>query len=576
MLHSLSARLARSPFSRHMLFGISAICAILYVGYHYGTFDQAVHLTYLNANGDSSLYPDDAFLALRFNQYSFFWYVFLPFNRPGLLEPTMFGIHLIATYLGFWAWWTLSETLFHDPLTSMLGLAALIFTHFGFRGGTILEFSLLNRTVVFPFLLWAIALFLRGRIGPAFLLLGLLYNLHVISVNFVVCMFLFDCLFEFRKIGWKKIAGGLALFIAAALPVLIWRARAGSLDLSLRPEWLSIIARGMFYHMYYVLAPYAHILLATMSGISVLALFAIARRANQPSPQDRTVSYFMYAALLVILINEIAANWLPITIILELQIIRIGQFILVFGYLYFAHYLASAYRSLRTRRFDWAVLTTAYVVAPFPSIPLIAWACQNFIHSFRWRQTAIAFTALTFIIVGFFIINRNQIWFPGIYPYARPTPWYQVQTWARENTAKEAIFITPPQIWGLYTPEWRVFSQRSTVVSLSELLEAAFAPEYLSTWLPRFQALAPGALAQFQGDFFDNVNITAEAYYKLPNVDLICAAEMYHTSFVVVEKPHLRPWSVVYENEQFVVYEMSSLTQDPSIDLECAGGNHGP
>jgi hypothetical protein len=148
------------------------------------------------------------------------------------------------------------------------------------------------------------------------------------------------------------------------------------------------------------------------------------------------------------------------------------------------------------------------------------------------------------------------LWYPGIYIFPHQTAWYDVQIWSKKNTPKNTVFITPPQIWWFYESDWRVFSERSTVSTHSELLEAAFAPEYISYWRPRFAALAPGALENFRGDFFENQRITGRAFYTLSSDQLLGIAQLYGASYLVVEKPHRHDFPLVYENAQFVIYDL--------------------
>ena len=179
MLDAFAQRLARSPGRRHALFLGASLFTLLFVGYHFGTFDQTIHIPFLKKYADPTLYPGDPFFELRFQHYSYFWLLFLPFYRAGVLEVAMLVIHFLATYLTFWMLWALADTLFHSPLATLLSTLAFMVPHIGFAGFPIFEFSLLNRTFVLPFLLMAILLFLRGRVVWAFALLGVLYNLAV-------------------------------------------------------------------------------------------------------------------------------------------------------------------------------------------------------------------------------------------------------------------------------------------------------------------------------------------------------------------------------------------------------------
>jgi hypothetical protein len=560
VLIALAERLARSTLQRHLLFLAATLFAITFVGYHFGTFDQAVHIPFLKKYADPSLYPGDPFLELRHQHYSYFWFIFLPFYRLGVLEPIMFAAHVLATYLTFWALWALSDTLFGDPLAALLGLAAFAFPHVGFAGFPILEFSLLNRTFVLPFLLAAILLFLRARYLLAFLLLGVMYNLHVISVNFVLAMFLFDGLLELRRVGLRNLGLGLFLFVGAALPVLVWKLGDSSVDLGLRSEWFSTISRGTFYNLFYLFPPYLPILLSTLSGLSAFALFALARRAAPAPAPDRAVVNFMYAILIVLAVQVVTAQWLPVTIVIQSQIIRAGVFALIFGYLYFAHYLARQHRSGAVRRLDFGLLAGAFIALTLPFAALVVRGVQRLVAAPRWR-TAIASLAVLVMLAGTLATAfEYRLWYPGIYVFARPTPWYDVQVWARRHTPRDALFITPPHLWWFYEPDWRVFSERSTIATHSELLEAAFAPDYLGYWEPRFEAVAPGALPRFRGNIFENLDLTARAFYDLTADDVRRMARDTGASYLVVEKPRAYPFAAVYANEQFVVYDLRPVT----------------
>ncbi len=556
MLNSLADRFHRSALRRHLLFLAAALFTIAVVGYHFGTFDQSIHIPFLKKYADSSLFPGDAFLELRHQHYSFFWFLFLPFYRLGVLEVAMFAVHFFITYLTYWALWALSETLFHNPLSSLLGLAAFVIPHLGFAGFPVFEFSLLNRTFVLPFLLWAIGLFLRRRYLFAFALLGLMYNLHVISVNFALAMVLFASLRDLRAVGWRNLLLGMFLFVIAALPVLVWRATSPPVAVRPDPEWFDIIWRGMIANLFFYISPHLHILFIVVCGLCALALYYVARRSAPAREQDRTVARFVEAVLIILGVQGVTAQWVPIPIIIQSQIIRAGLFVLVFGYLYFANYLAELYRSRALSEFDFGVLTAAVVASPIPAVPLFVWSLQRFLRPARWRSVVNAVVVALTFAVSLALAVRLAIWFPGIYIFARHTPWYQAQRWARDHTPKDTAFLTPPHLWWFYDPEWRVYSERSNVVMWSDLLEVALVPDYTDTWKARFEAVAPGALARFNGDLFENRRLTAQDFYSQSAADLLRTARRYGASYLVVEKPHTYPFPVTYENDQFVIYQV--------------------
>jgi len=558
MLEKFAKQMVKEPRLRHLVFLTATIFTVLFVGYHFGTFDQTIHLTFLKKFAYPDLYPNNHFLDLRFQHYSYFWLLLQPFYEAGILEETLFVLHLLATYATFWAFWSLSYTLFKNPLAALLTVATFAWPHVGFAGFPIFEFSLLNRTFVLPGLLLAIIWFLRDRVVWAFALLGVLYNLHVISVQFVLAMFLLACVVEFRRIGLRNIALGLVLFVLPALPVLLWRMGSAPIDFTIRPEWFSIVSSGMLYNVFFMLAPYFHILIMTFSGLAALALYEIARRAHPATAKDRTVSIFVIAVLIILLVEVITAKWLPITMFIQSQIIRAGLFILIFGLMYFAWYVADRYQRAAKNRREALALGTALVFSVPAVIPLLVWAIQRWLRPQRLRQL-VAWATIAVSFVGVFIIAFSYgIWSPGIHLYGPNTAWEDAQRWALNNTPVDTLFISPPQIWGFYESEWQVFSERSTLATQSELLESAFAPEYLDYWRPRFESIAPGALVLFRGDYFENKRITEVAFYSHTSADFVRLGAQYGAAYLVAEKPHDYDLPLVYENSEYRIYSLEN------------------
>ncbi len=558
MFIELAQRLDRNAWLRHLVFLLAACVTILMIGYHFGTFDQSIHIPFLRAYADPTLFPNDPYLEMRHLHYSYFWWLFIPFLRAGILEPAMFVIHIISTYLAFWSLWELSKTLFDDALAALLSVIFLIMPHLSFAGFPLFEFSLLNRTFVFPFMLLAINLFLKRRYLWAFALLGLMYNLHVISVHFVLAMLLFDCLLEWKRIGWRNIVRGMTVFIIAALPVLIWRFSDPLTITERHPEWFLTVALGILYNVFFMVGP-LHIWLLTLSGVGGLLLFFIAHRHTPASPHHRSVLYFVLAVLLVLGVQIITAYWLPILIIIQSQIIRIGFWGVLFGYLFFANYLAHSYRERTYARSDWWLLALATFAAPLAIIPALIWLILR-VRWAAWRPRIATGLLLVILALGYITaIAGYDVWRPGLHIYGPQSPWEDTQLWAKNSTPRDARFITPPQRWSFYETDWRVFSERSTVSTQSELLEMAFVPEYMAYWAPRFDAIAPGVRQQFSGDYFKDSAAVAQAYHALSDAALLDAAARYDATYIIIEKPHLRPWPIAYENAEFVIYDVSGL-----------------
>lgn len=522
------------------------------MGYHFGTFDQSVHIPFLKKFSDPSLYPNDPYIDLRFTHYSYFWFLFIPFYRLGILEITMFITYVCIIYLTFLAVWNISKTLFNNPLVSFISVIVFAFPHIGFGLTPLIEFSLLNRTFVLPFLLFAINEYLNKRYFKAYVLLGVMYNFHILSVNFVLAMFLFDSMIRLRIISTKKLFFSILGFLVAALPVLYWKSTTSKLDLSLQPEWFTIIHNGLLHHLFSLFPKDFIFILPTFSGLAVLTLFFVGFSHSKKTYTDHTVKHFMIAAIGILIVEMITAHWFPVTIIIQLQIIRVGIFILLFGNIYFIHYLVNHLLKKDYERFLLFVLIT--IISGSAIVPLIAWGIRN-VTILGLRLFA-GFALIAFI--GFMSLAWTlSIWHPGIYVFPRRGSYYDVQIWARNNTSKDSIFIIPPYPWLFFDYEWRVGSERSIIADLGDLGEIAINPQYLSLWLPRFKTLAPGALLQFKGNVFENKKIIKKAFYALRTNDFKNIAEKYGASYLVVEKHYTYDFPEVFENSGYRVYKIT-------------------
>jgi hypothetical protein len=553
---SLADTLSKKPFLRHIIFLAVTLIAIWVNGYHFGTFDQVVHIPFLKKLADPGLYPNDAFLNLSTEHYSYFWLMFIPAYRAGILEPVMFAVHFLATYGLVWMFWELTNTLFQNSLANLLSILLLVFPHLGMPGFQIIEFSLLNRTFALPFILGAIILYLRRKFVPAYLLIGVMFNVHVIYAGFATSMILFDHLLRIREVGWKNLMKGVGLVFSGAMPILLWRLGSTPIDLQVRPDVLKLVSSALLAGVYYAFLPIPQVIIGTMHGIATLAFFLIGRHLKL-SAHDQAMTNFVLAIGVVLLVQLITTYWFPIIFILQLQILRIGVFLLLIGYIYFAGYLASLLQRRNLTEVSGGLVTASFISYPSPMVPLLFLAFSRWLDKFRWRQWvgAIGFIALGVASIYFGIVS--DIWSPGYYLFEPKSLWTQTQDWVRNNTPRDAMFITPPEIFSHYIPDWRTFSERGTLATLVEIYEFPH-PDYFPYWQQRFEALAPGAINQFNGNYVDTFKITKAAFYSLKPEDYLHIAQRYQIRYLVIEKPHLQPFRVVYENVGFVVYDLQT------------------
>lgn len=553
-LEDFASLCERSYIYRHGLFFLTTLFVICAYGYYFGTFDQASHIPFLKKSIDPSLFFHDHFFDLRNSHYSYFWLLFIPFYKAGILEISMFIVHILATYLTFWALWNLGKTLFKNALTSVLVIVSSALPHIGFSGFPLFEFSMLNRTVALPFEIIAINYYLKKNYFVSFFLLGILYNLHALSIHFIVAMIAVDAILSFKSQRGKflGVLKAVPIFIICALPVLIWKTghTGASLTFNSNTEWYSILNNALFYHLFnFVSISVPIVTLLAVGGVSAVVIFFYTNKECKGDIHT-TIKHFIYASLLILLSQFIATYFYPSTVIIQSQVMRIGIFISLFAYLYLAHYV-----SLWIHRSSlvFVFLATTLVFSFSPLFSLISLFLIKRITSTKKMiiGSLVYIGVFLYILVSLLLLNLAR---PRISIWPEKTPFYDVQLWAKNNTPKDAIFITPPSKWWLYDVEWRVISERSTVSTLSELLEAAFDPSYIHYWKPRFEDIAPRALVQFKGDYLVNFKIANNAFYTNTSERFLYLAKKYNASYLVVEKKYEYNLPIVYKNEAYSVY----------------------
>ncbi len=563
MLNTLAAQVESRPVMRHLFFLACTLATLALLGYYFGTFDQYAHIPFLKKYADPTLFPNDPFLELRNENYSYFWLAFVPFWRAGILEPVMLVVYVAVTYASFWLLWLLSLELFASPRAALLSTIAFVVPHLGFGGFPIFEWSLLNRTFSLPFALGAVLLYLRGRPILAWAVIGALFNVHVITGLFVAAMFAFDQILSVVP-NWanrRRVVPTMVswvVFLLAASPVLIWRLTSPAARTPNNPEWFDVVVRGSLANLFQIASPVPYILFVSACGLSTVVLFVIAWRRTpaRSTALQETTGRFMMTAGLIVAVQTVTALVYPIDLVNQLQIIRAGMWLNIFAHLWFARYLVEREEMLPgDRRLN--LLRALYVASPLPIVPALVWGLAR-----RTRREAPSLIVMLIVAVGLIggalgVVVPYGLWRPGFYPYGPTTQWEAIQRCARELTPRDALFITPPEKWGLYDSDWRTFSERSTLATHDELLMIALAPIHYDTWKERFMQIAPGALEQFDGNFFDAQRAAREAYEALSEDQILPVAQRYGVDYVVRAQPYTLSWQALNcGNPEYVIYEV--------------------
>ena len=129
--------------------------------------------------------------------------------------------------------------------------------------------------------------------------------------------------------------------------------------------------------------------------------------------------------------------------------------------------------------------------------------------------------------------GAKMVHLPGLLPV---TPWIQVQLWAREHTAKDAVFLGP----------WRrpsgfpIFSQRSVVGDWESGGDVKFNYTFARHW-------------QEQKNDLENID-------KLATADFCRLRAKYRFQYIVTKKEQILQFPLLYKNAEFSIYQFTDPT----------------
>ena len=189
--------------------------------------------------------------------------------------------------------------------------------------------------------------------------------------------------------------------------------------------------------------------------------------------------------------------------------------------------------------------------ACFIFLALIA-AIEKYLKINSKKKFLIIISLVFAIIFNFVVIykrNGFSVYFKG-YDEKNPTPWVDMQLYAKRNTPTDSLFIVPP-----YTayPDFRMFSERA---SFGDWIDGGFTiffgNDYGKKWLERMKDLGLSG----ETDFDVGLERERREYNSISTEGFLRIAKKYDTNYVVVEKPKELSLPLIYENRKYRLYAL--------------------
>ena len=128
--------------------------------------------------------------------------------------------------------------------------------------------------------------------------------------------------------------------------------------------------------------------------------------------------------------------------------------------------------------------------------------------------------------------------------------WRVMQLWIHDNTGKDDVIITPPDL-----SDFRSYSQRAIVGEWEDLSMANYNAQIGAKIFERVTTLCRSRLI---GECMENscIETCRFGYNSLSENDFIKLSRKYGSQLIVVRKPKSLNFKVVYENDGYIVYRV--------------------
>jgi hypothetical protein len=390
-------------------------------------------------------------------------------------------------------------------------------------------------------------------------------------------------------------ARGLGVFFLCASPAIIWALSTGG---ELTDEWIRLLRVRSSHHSFPLSWDASHY----VNYLLFLAAGALSFSYLPADKIHRKLLAFALAIGILCTAGLVFTEFYPLRLALRGQFFRSTNFLTIFCVIYVSNYIRHSWKSSalhkavaaviffslffreninllipglvfalvadrflnRTRPSPWVVIFVAIAIGvkllwPHSGSPAI-FDLDPIAGIFRVLANngllqLIVCAAITLILISKFY-NGHQKWvqlavtallvvyiIPSSYGRLHPenrtrAPWRDVQVWARENTKKSDLFLTPPDLTG-----FRIFSKRPIVGEWKDGTQQYFDEHYTYEWWKRMQDMG----IETGGP---------KAFNKLGKAAYLELAHKYGAGYLVLRSKRALALPKAYDNGQFAVYRL--------------------
>jgi hypothetical protein len=461
-----------------------------------------------------------------------------------------------------------------------------------------------------PLNILSLTLIFRKRLPLAFLLMGIAWNFHPMSVIFLLLLCFPYWIVHRRECGLKISLQCAAAFTLPALPILMKSFTYLTSTWHYGTEWLT----GVKWTAWYTLFPSTWSLDWFFRAGLYCWLFVMGLATLPASEKKRDSIIFVVTVAVLCVVGTVCAELFPVPFVMKMSLWRTSWLYIILSLPCIAHLLIALWDQSLLKRF--LVLSTLIVLTGyihyFPAYYLLLFNIFFLLFIYqsslekRWawlpKKIPLLFAALLLLLIIYHALfswgttgtiiglvsvllflsllkltekslplaKNSSSWIivallfivvfdAGIlvyrggadiyyHGYVRGTrdSWADIQIFAKEHSQKDDLFIVPP-----YMNDFGLYSDRATLGDWAEGANILYMDNtFAQAWLERMNDLGWHTL---WGE--------KRGYNGLSTEAIVATAKKYGASFIITEKPKHFELPSIYENSQFILYKISGTRE---------------
>ncbi len=590
----------------------SLLCLLvtLVQGYSFGYGNHTTLLPMIRYHQGHNMLHNDLIQDI-FPGYTTYFYkafAFLPVSLEGV-EVIFFIVYIVSIYLFYHAMIKLFDLVGGNTVASFLGGLAVALGVVPLLGLSPWQFKLDHGAPGLALAAWALYNYVGKREMLAFSLIGIGFNIHALYSAHLFILFTIHMLSQIRGNKLTYIIKPIVVFLLLASPVIVWKFAGMTGGEALNDEWLHIIHVRLSSQVFFSDTPTSMIVHFTLF-LCTLIVTCRKRIINydRTSPYGR-ILFLLAGITLFCLVQILFVDYYPLRIVLEGQFWRasqwlamIGVFLIIHGILNMLnngdkHWLRSiaiagtvsliltntlmglwvalaGYMVLEKykTRIAYLLLTLSYIVVflvmtmgdgylstnllwqlrfpgggVFPTY-MLALAGPAFMVLFKFKRRGYLVAGL-FVIVFVYASIKGPVY--ASINRVNNDPWKQVQTWARNHTPPDSVFITPPNGSG-----FRIMSDRAVVGELKDGGMVNNSRKYALEWWHRMKLLGVEDICKDSKKRMEYPQCLVSRYQEIDTPAFKELFRIYGANYVVTSVDHDLSLSAVWENRKYRVYKV--------------------